>query len=144
MPSSASFPADRLAPTEMAPGLVSAFDLKLPRGSILTRSLGDTIYAQIPLSLENVTKFIREQADSPEILFEATKTIFPQLKVYNMDPKFFLKVEISTPNTSLAESQILVRRIEQRVLPTQVSKPEAMRNVGLTPDGKLLDPTRLD
>jgi hypothetical protein len=133
---------DRLAEGEAPPGVEKAHDLLLPRGAVIERRFGTSIYAVVPLSGEEMANSIRRQATDPEALIGPEGTVFPKVFVKGATPGHYLRVEISGPR--FGRARVLVDRIEELPPPQKLPNGEAMKKVGLTPDGKILDPTHFE
>jgi len=136
----ASSAPDRLAEGEAPPGVEKAHDLLLPRGTVIERRFGTTIYARVPLSGEDMANSVRRQAVDPEALIGPEGTVFPKVVVKGASPDHHLRVEIMGPRFG-GGTRVLVDRIEELPPPQKLPTDEAMKKVGLTPDGKILDPT---
>lgn len=140
----ASTPPDRLAPGEPAPGQEKAFELLLPRGARIDRSFGGSVYVHVPHPPEKVANWVREQSDDAEAVVGPTGTVFSKMHVRGADTSHHLRVEIS-PGVTNDMTSMVVDRVEDR--PKDVpsgSNEELMKKAGLTPEGKLLDPTRVE
>jgi hypothetical protein len=143
-PPVASIPADRLAPGEAAPGQEKAFDLVLPRGGKIDRVFGNTVYAFVALPPETVASYIRAQADEAMAVVGPTGTVIPKLHVRGAGPGYWLRVEI-TGGPRPDETLLVVDRVEDnKPMPSATTNEELMKEVGLTPDGKLLNPKRVE
>ncbi|GAC1351170.1 MAG: hypothetical protein NVS3B20_01150 [Polyangiales bacterium] len=141
-PSSSESP-DRLAVGEAPKGLEKAFDLVLPRGSTVQRQFANSIYATVPLSGEALADEVRRQATVSPPIVGPERTLFVNVQVNGTSRDHHLRVEIACPALSDGSS-LIVDRIEERPPEPPLSPTEAMRKVGLTPDGKLIDPKHLD
>lgn len=62
----AKVPPDRLAETEIAPGVERAFDLPLPRGTRIDARFGQSVTASVPASAEALANFVRRNATAGE------------------------------------------------------------------------------
>lgn len=139
-----SVPPDRLAPGEPAPGVELAHDLALPRGSHIDRQFGKSITAYVPWPAEKVANYVRTQTDqNPEGIVGPTGTVFPKVFVRGAKTDHWLRIEITRAERSDI-SNIIVDRIEEKPPPPKKSNEELMKEVGLTPDGKPLDPKHLE
>jgi hypothetical protein len=138
---SASAPADRLAPGEVPPGRLSAFDLVLPRGSKISASLAQTVYAYVPLSMEETATWIRKLAPTAVPIMGAAGTTFDMVVVPGAKPGHHLYVSVRGPQGSPG-AELIVDYVEDRIVDTSPKPIESvMRQVGLSPDGKMLDPS---
>lgn len=140
----ASVPADRLAPGEAAPGQETAHELILPRGARIERAFAKSVYAFVPLPPEKLANFLRLQADEAEAVVGPTGTVFPKLRVRGAAPDHWLRVEISAAEGTDMSNLVVDRVDEKPPPPTGKTNAELMKEVGLTPEGKPLDPTKLE
>ena len=139
----ASKPVDRLAPGEAAPGVETAYELQLPRGSVVEARFGATVHAKIPLPPEQVATFVQQQTDGAEAVMGPNGTIFPNLRVKGSDVGHHLRIEISTAPMGDGTT-LVVDRIEEREPPAPMDPAEVMKKAGLNPDGTLLDPNHTE
>lgn len=143
-PPVASVPADRLGPGEAAPGQEKAHDLLLPRGGKIDRVFGKSVYAWVPSAPESVANYIRTQTDEEVIaIVGPSATVFPKLKVRGALSDHWLRVEISSDKPD--STNLIIDRVDDKPPPPAgKSNAELMKEVGLTPDGKILDPKRIE
>ncbi len=143
-PPVASVPADRLGPGEAAPGQEKAHDLLLPRGGKVDRVFGKSVYAWVPGSPESVANYIRTQTDDEvAAIIGPSATVFPKFHVRGAARDHWLRVEISSDQTDT--TNLIIDRIDDKPPPPAgKSNAELMKEVGLTPDGKILDPKRIE
>lgn len=143
-PATSATPPDRLAPGEAAPGQEKAHDLLLPRGARIERNFGRSIVAFVPMSTELVANFVRQQADEPEAVVGPTMTLFPKLRVRGTTGSHWLRVEIVRADRN-DMSNVTVDRIDEKPpIPAGKTNAELLKEVGLTPDGRPLDPQHLE
>ena len=136
-------PVDRLAPGEAAPGVETAFDLQLPRGTVIEARFGTTLHAKIPLPPEQVASFVQQQSDGAEAVMGPNGTLFPNLHVKGSDVGHHLRIEVSTAAMGNGTT-LVVNRIEERPDPEPLPADEAMKKAGLNPNGGLLDPNHTE
>ncbi len=120
-----------------------AHDLVLPREARIDARFGTAIYVTVARPLDEVANFVRQQSDDPQGVVGANGTIFPNLKVRGSDPGHHLRVEVSTLGLGAA-TEIIVDRIEERPPVDKVPQAQAMEGAGLTPDGKLIHPEKIE
>lgn len=139
-----SVPPDRLAPGEAAPGQEHAYDLLLPRGARIERYFGKSIVAFVPMPAEKVANFVRTQADEADAVVGPTMTVFPKLRVRGAKTDHWLRVEIARAERTDMCNVIVDRVDDKPPPPVGKSNAELLKEVGLTPDGKPLDPKHLE
>lgn len=133
-------PPDRLAETEIAPGVERAFDLPLPRGTRIDARFGQSVTASVPASAEALANFVRRNATAGEALVGPGGTVFPKVFVKGATDDHWLRVEIHATG---AETKLVVDRVDAKPpVPLGSTQEEIMKKAGLTPDGKL-DPTKM-
>jgi hypothetical protein len=137
---------DRLTEGELAPGVETAHDLALPRGARVERHFGSAVHAVVPLGPEQLALFVRRQAEEePEILVGPERTLLPRLRVRGASDDHRLRVEILPAGGRPDVSTLIVDRFDTTLpVSTATTDDERMRAVGLTPDGKLQAPDRIE
>jgi hypothetical protein len=138
---SASVAVDRLAPGELVDGPFRAFDLKLPLGMEIRETFGSVVYAWGPVDPMRLANYLRAQVKGGSISVGAAATVFDQVTVPS-DAKRILRLRVD------AAGQGRLARLEVRDVTPPPPVPasndtERWKRAGLTPDGKLLDPTHL-
>lgn len=134
---------EQLAPGEVPPGIVQAHELVLPRGSQIDRQFGTTIYALVPMTVEELANFIRGQAIDGDFVLGPHGTLFPSLHVKGSYPDHHLRIEIVSPGAD-GLAHLTVDRIDERPPVAKEPNDEAMRKAGLTPDGQLIHPEKIE
>jgi len=132
---------DRLAPGELVEGTEHAFELKLPVGIHVTNAFASVVYAWGQVDPMEVANFIRAEVSGGAVTVGAAATVFDRVTTAG-NPARLLRIRVD----SGAQGRVAHLEI-QDVTPTPVpaasSTAERWRQVGLTPDGKLLDPSHL-
>jgi hypothetical protein len=141
VPAASSSPPDRLGPGEAPPGRIVAFDLVLPVGSRITARFTETVYAVVPLSLEETATWVRKLAPTAVPIMGAAGTSFDRVVVPGAAAGHHLYVSVRGSG-SVASSEVIVDYVEDKPISTAPRPVESvMRDVGLSPDGKMLDPS---
>lgn len=137
-------PADHLAPGEIPEGTDRAFSLVLPRASHVFMRFPEAVHVRSPLSTEQLSHFVRARVRSGRALVGATVTTFEDV-VVPTEPTRHLTVEIRPGSAhGDARSEMVVKDVTPPPAPApNESEAELRRKAGLTPDGKLLDPKRM-
>lgn len=134
-------PPDRLAETEIAPGIERAFDLPLPRGARIDARFGASITASVSATPEALANFVRRHAVAGDAVVGPHRTVFPKVYVKGAKDDHWLRVEI---HATAGDTKVVVDRVDARPpVPAGSTQDEIMKKAGLTPDGKL-DPKKLD
>lgn len=128
---------DRLAPGEIPPGVEKVFGLLLPRGAKIERDFGREVYAKVPLTPEEVATYVRERVPKAEPVVGPQGTLFPDFRVDETPEKGHLRLTIRATGDGRTSMMILERWEDPPPLKPE-PPAEAMRKVGLSPDGKQL------
>jgi hypothetical protein len=133
-------PVDQALPGELAEGTEQAFGLPIPRRMRVSARFPDAVFAVGELPAERVANYVRARVLPGSIETGPAKTVFARATVKSA-PQRTVRIEV-VARAHLAE---LVVRDETRP-PTEqgLSVEERWRRNGLSPDGKLLDPTHLE
>ncbi|AGP35231.1 hypothetical protein [Sorangium cellulosum] len=133
-------PVDQALPGELAEGAEQAFGLPIPRRMKVRARFPDAVFAVGEIPAERVANYVRTRVLAGNVETGPAKTIFSRATVKSA-PQRMLRVEV----VSRAHVSELVVRDETRPPPERgLSVEERWRRNGLTPDGKVLDPTRLE
>jgi hypothetical protein len=130
--------ADRLAPMELVAGPDKAYALPLPRELKITFRFAKAIHAEGPAASEAVSNFIRARVQDGEVRVGASETQFEGVRV-SSEPGRPLRIRVYGDR---GFSKVIV---EDATKSEVIGTPEErMRNVGLTPDGKLIDDKKVE
>lgn len=133
-------PVDQALPGELAEGVEQAFGLPIPRRMKVSARFSDAVFAIGEIPAERVANYVRTRVLAGHVETGPGKTIFAQATVKSA-PQRRVRIEV----VSRAHLSELVVRDETRP-PKEpgLSVEERWRRHGLTPDGKVIDPTRLE
>ena len=137
---SAPVPVDHLAPGELVEGKENAFGLPLPRLTRVRSAISGFVLADGDVSPEAVANYIRARVKEGTVTIGATETHFENVKVPS-DPTRELSIRVGPGRGQRCVVQ--VRDVTPPVLPKMNSDAERWKAVGMTPDGKLLDPNNM-
>ncbi|XXT22517.1 hypothetical protein WME94_13260 [Sorangium sp. So ce429] len=133
-------PVDQALPGELAEGVEQAFGLPIPRRMKVRARFSDAVFAVGEIPAERVANYVRTRVLAGNVETGPAKTIFSRATVKSA-PQRMIRIEV----VSRAHVSELVVRDETRPPPERgLSVEERWRRNGLTPDGKVLDPTRLE
>jgi len=139
-------PVDHLAPKELLEGDAKAFGLTLPRGVRVDQSFADVVYASGPVDTEGAVKYVRARVREGKMIqpdFAGDgKTTFDKVKVPAMPDKL-LVVHVKPAKGAVGTTQFEVRDVTPTKAPELPDEAARWRNAGLTPEGRVLDPTKL-
>ncbi len=137
---SAAAPADRLARGELVPGKETAFALVLPRDFELGIRLSTSTTATGRASLEDVSNYVRARVADGKIELGANETRFDDVRVPE-DPKRVLRIRIT--KEPFGQVRMTIEDTTPIVLEPE-DEASRMKRVGLTKDGKVIDPSHLE
>jgi len=126
-------PVDRLAPGELPPGTEAVFGLKLPRGLALQGVFPGAAHAFGPLSLEDVSNYVRARVDVKRVELGAVGTVFPAVHLLEGDPTRLYRIEV---NPRGLNTELVVRDVTPPPPPPPgLSDAERWKRAGYNPDG---------
>jgi len=138
---SASAAVDRLAPGELVDGPARAFELRLPAGIQIHEAFTSVVYAWGPVDPMRLANYLRGQVKGGAISVGAAATVFDNVTT-PANPKRLLRIRVDSTGQGRA-SKLEIRDVTPPPVPSASSEAERWRQVGLTPDGRQLDPTHL-
>jgi hypothetical protein len=138
---SASVAADRLAPGELVDGPLRAFELKLPMGMEIREAFNTVVYAWGPVDPMRLANYLRGQVKGGSISVGAAATVFDQVTVPS-NGKRLLRLRVDAAGQGRS-ARLEVRDVTPPPPVPAVDDAERWKRVGMTPDGKLLDPGHL-
>lgn len=139
-PPAATAPADQLAPGELALGKEEAFGLVLPRRMQIEARFPDAVFAHGQIPAEQVANYIRKYIIAERVETGPAKTIFEKATLKEK-PAAQLHIEVIAQG---ALTQLVVRNESRAPAKEGLSEEERWKELGLTPQGQVLDPTQLE
>ena len=133
-------PVDHLAPGELVPGPERAFTLVLPRGFHVDGAFADAAYAIGPGEVHPVTQYFRARLQGGGLREGESSATFEHVHTPD-EPQRDLRVHVANV---AAHVRVEVDDTTQPAAPTLPDERSRWRQVGLTPNGRLADPTHLD
>lgn len=134
-------PPDQLRPGELAEGTTDAFGLKLPRVMNVDNRFADAVFASGEASHKDVVGYVRERIVAEKVETLATKTVFEGATAKS-DPAKKVRIEVIAVGAGL--SKLVIRDETRPPAKPGLTEEERWREVGLTPQGELIDPSHLD
>lgn len=138
----ASHPIDHLAEGELAQGSEQLFGLTIPRKMRVERRFIDAAHAAGPVSPEDLSNYVRQRVSVAQVEIGAARTVFPRVVIHGGDPKKIYRIEVSP--RSGGGSELEVRDITPKPVPSGLSDAELWRRAGRNPDGTPIDPKKLE
>jgi hypothetical protein len=142
----AAKPVDHLAPKELLEGDAKAFGLTLPRGVRIDQAFVDVAYASGAVDTDGAVQYVRARVRegkmiAPDFAGDG-KTTFDHVRVPAM-PDRDLVVSVKPAKGVVGVTQFEVRDVTPTKAPQLPDEAARWRNAGLTPEGRVLDPTKL-
>ena len=134
----ASAPADRTTPDELAEGTDVAFGLKLPRGMLIQARFTDLLMAKGVVPADKVTNYIRQRVEvtRDHVVTGPAKTIFSKVSIKGSPGRLY-GIEVVSTGTF---TEVEVRDVTPPLVPKGASEEDLWRKSGLRPDGSQIDP----
>lgn len=136
----AATPRDRLAPDELLEGTQKAFGLTLPRQVRVDQAFVDVVYASGEPRADAVANYVRARVRSGTVRVGAASTLFEHVQIPGSPGREY---SIRVAQGERGEGcRIDLRDVTPPIMPP--TEAERWRAVGLSPQGKILDPTHLE
>jgi hypothetical protein len=133
-------PVDHLAPGELAEGTERAFGLTLPRGVHVDAEFSDQAWAHGDVAYGPLVDYVRTRVRGGSLMKRDDGAYFQKVTLPD-NPKRTLSIRVQ-PHGAGGASIALADETPSEV-PPSTTPEEELRQVGLTKDGKLLDPKNL-
>jgi hypothetical protein len=133
-------PADHLAPGELLEGTDKAFGITLPRGLRVDSAFVDAVYTSGMLDVHALATYFSAHLQNGDLREGATSATFEHVNAKDK-PGRLLTVHIAKMGDGARVDFRDVTPVPGPNLPDDTAR---WRHVGLTPNGRLIDPTHLD
>jgi hypothetical protein len=133
-------PADHLASGELLEGTDKAFDVTLPRGLLVDGRFADEVMTSGPLAVHPLVAYFRAHLQNGDLREGAVSATFDHVTAPDR-PDRPLSVHILKAGDG---AHVDIRDVTPPKVPPLPDEPARWKQVGLTPNGRLLDPTHLD
>jgi hypothetical protein len=133
-------PVDHLAPGELVEGNQSVFGIRLPRALQIDESFGDAVVASGPVSVHALVQYLRPRLQEGGLREGEAAATFEHVKVRGQ-PGLELAIHIVPVEGG---TRVELRDETPRTAEPLPDEPARWKQVGLTPNGRLADPTHLD
>ena len=134
-------PPDQLALGELAEGKDEAFGLLVPRVFTIAARFPDAVFANGSARPEDVTRYVRDRVVAENVETSSTKTVFTGATL-KRSPARRLRIEVVSRGVD--QTQIVVRDETRPPAKEGLTEEQRWRELGLTPQGEPLDPTKLE
>ncbi len=139
--SAEAVPTEHLAPDELVEGTQDAYGIKLPRGMDVTGRLNDRVFATGYFQVHPLVQYFRARLQDGELREGKESATFEHVKVPGK-PGVELAIRV-TPATT-GGMDVTVMDTTKPPAPDLPNEEARWKAVGLTKDGKVLDPKHLD
>lgn len=139
-PSASAHGPDQLAPGELLEGGSKAFGVALPRDLHVDASFADVVYASGPLGVHALAQFFRARVEEGSLREGPQAATFEHVRVPGKPGKELLVHIVQQGGSCRVE----LRDTTPHQIPILPDESARWRQVGLTPQGQLADPTHLD
>ena len=140
VPEASATPVDQLAPGELAEGPDRAFGIALPRDIQIKRSFVDAVHARGPFRVHSLVRYFAARLDGGSVHEAMDAATFEHVRAHGK-PDQELLVQISSVFDG---ADVEIHTIIRPPAPNLPDEAARWRQVGLTPDGRLADPSHLD
>jgi hypothetical protein len=133
-------PSDHLAEGELLEGTDKAFGLVLPKRVKVDHAFVDLVFASGDARPDAVANYIRARVRSGTVRIGAANTLFEKVQI-PANPGREYSIRVATGE--MGRGCVIELRDVTPPKPLQGSEEDKWRAVGMSPDGKLLDPQHL-
>ena len=134
-------PVDRLAPGELAEGNEKVFGLAVPRGMKLERQFVGAAHMVGRVKPEDVANYVRERVEVERVEIGAARTVFPRVYIKGDLSRKVFRIEVVADG---ATTKLVIKDLTRPKAPEGLSEAERWRRAGFSPDGKPLNPKKLE
>ena len=139
-PQASASPVDHLAPGELVEGREQAFGLMLPRDVRVKESFVDLVRAEAPVTVHSLVTYFAGHLEGGSLREGAQAATFERVKARGTaGPELLVRI-----GTGLGGARIEIQKVTTPPVEPLPDEAARWRRVGLTPNGKLVDPTHLD
>jgi hypothetical protein len=139
-PAASALPVDHLGPGELIEGTERAFGVVLPRDVRIEESFVDVVVARGPVSVHALAGYLRARLQEGGLREGSSSATFEHVKVPGK-PGLELSMRIVSWEGG---ARLEVRDTTPQPAADLPDEAARWRQAGLTPEGRVLDPTHLD
>lgn len=137
----ASPPLDHLAPGELVEGTEQAFGLTLPRDVHVESSDRGDVRAVGLVTMHALVKYLRAHVQESDLEEGDTYAALHKVKLHGNPGELY---EMHLAPAGFRGTSLLVQDVTPMPAPNLPDETSRWKAAGLTPNGKVLDPTHLD
>jgi hypothetical protein len=135
-----ALPVDHLAPGEVVEGREEAFGIRLPQGIRIDETFARVVFASGPLTVHPIVQYFRSRLHDGDVREGETSATFEHVTAPGK-PDRSLTIHIAEVRRA---TTIEIRDATPPPSPNLPDETARWKNVGLTPNGRILDPTHLE
>jgi hypothetical protein len=139
--SASTHPNDRLAPDELLEGTDKAFGILMPRGTRIDAAFSDTVNATVSAKIAPVVSYFRARVREGTFMKGQFTATFEHVKVPGLPGR---ELRIRLNEIGGVGTKVELFDSTPPTLPDLPNDEARWKAVGMTPDGKLLDPKHLE
>lgn len=139
-PTEAPVEPDRLPPGQLLQGDEKVFELSLPVGSTVEAIFKESASVRGDYAPEDLAAYLKPRLRSSHVEMAGDKIVFPKAEVRGREGRIF-RVEIAAFRGG---AQLRLRDITPARAEPGLTEEERWRQVGMTPDGRLLDQNSME
>jgi hypothetical protein len=134
-------PADHLGPDELIEGTEKAFGIPLPRGLVVGHRYPYAVDGTGTMTVHALVMYFRPRLQGGSLRESEKVATFEHVTVAGLPPYTDLTIRLAT---GLNETRVDIVSTTHPPAAELPDVPSRWKQVGLTPQGKVLDPTHLD
>jgi hypothetical protein len=134
-------PADHLGKDELIEGTERAFGVALPRGLAVDQRYPDTVYASGPMTVHALVLYFGPRLQGGSLRESDTVATFERVSAPGLRPETELAIHLTQ---GVGETSVAISSTTYPPAPVLPDEESRWRQTGLTPNGRILDPTHLD
>lgn len=138
---SARPPIDRLAPNELAESDREVFGFPVPRQMRVEQRFADVAYLIGEVTPEALANYVRQRVEVSHVEIGAARTVFPKARIKAGAQDRVYQLEVIPDRLA---TKLVIRDVTPLTPVKGLSEEERWRRAGMTPDGRPIDPKKLE
>jgi hypothetical protein len=136
----ASTPPDHLAPGELVEGTERAFGIALPRRMQVTQAFVDMVTATGPVSVHDLAGYLGARLEGGTLREAKESATFEHVAARGKpEPELLVKI-----TSTFAGARLEIHKVTHQQVHLLPDEEARWRQVGLTPQGKVIDPSHAE
>jgi hypothetical protein len=134
-------PVDRLAAGELAEGPHTAFGFTFPNKMRIERRFLDSVHASGRIAPESVANYVRQRVGTTHVEVGAARTVFPRVQIKGGAPDKVYRIEVVADGST---TRLVLSDVTPPPVEPGLSEEERWRRAGMSPEGKPIDPQKME